>query len=130
METKRKFSRTYVQPNEIQFWFGITRSDMECDQVEYDCDGNGTFKLPGTAVGDLAVRAPKSQPNRHGHLKFYRKGKSWRAYPAVENLMAFYQPTHEQIEKRAYEIYEQRGRADGHADDDWAQAERELRGER
>ena len=32
-----------------------------------------------------------------------------------------------QIAKRAYEIYEQRDRKDGQADDDWKQAEREIR---
>ena len=30
------------------------------------------------------------------------------------------------IERRAYEIYESRGRVDGHDVDDWLQAEREL----
>lgn len=32
----------------------------------------------------------------------------------------------EEIERRAYEIYEQRGREDGHALDDWLMAEREC----
>jgi magnesium-transporting ATPase (P-type) len=32
-----------------------------------------------------------------------------------------------QIARRAYELYEGRGRTDGHAGQDWAQAERELR---
>jgi len=32
-----------------------------------------------------------------------------------------------QIATRAYELYEQRGRQDGRADDDWGQAEREIR---
>jgi len=32
-----------------------------------------------------------------------------------------------QIASRAYELYEQRGRRDGHADQDWLQAEREIR---
>jgi len=32
----------------------------------------------------------------------------------------------EQIAKRAYELYEQRGRQDGFADQDWEQAEREI----
>lgn len=33
----------------------------------------------------------------------------------------------EEIAMRAYELYEQRGGEDGHAWDDWFQAERELR---
>ena len=32
----------------------------------------------------------------------------------------------ERIARRAYEIYESRGRADGHADDDWFQAAAEY----
>jgi hypothetical protein len=35
---------------------------------------------------------------------------------------------HEEIEHRAYALYEQRGRQDGHDWDDWFQAEREIRG--
>jgi hypothetical protein len=32
-----------------------------------------------------------------------------------------------QIATRAYELYEQRGRGEGHASQDWGQAEREIR---
>ena len=35
-------------------------------------------------------------------------------------------PTAEQIEKRAYELYLERGSEDGHALEDWLAAEREL----
>jgi DUF2934 family protein len=34
----------------------------------------------------------------------------------------------EDIERRAYELYEQRGREEGHDWDDWLQAEREMLG--
>jgi len=37
-------------------------------------------------------------------------------------------PTQEEIATRAYELYVQRGCADGHAEEDWAQAQRELTG--
>jgi hypothetical protein len=36
----------------------------------------------------------------------------------------------EKIRLRAYELYEQRGRIDGHALDDWLQAEGEILGKR
>jgi hypothetical protein len=36
-------------------------------------------------------------------------------------------PTHEQIARRAYEIFLARGGAPGHHEEDWLQAERELR---
>jgi hypothetical protein len=37
-------------------------------------------------------------------------------------------PIEQQIQQRAYELYEQRGRTDGHDLDDWLQAEREVKG--
>jgi hypothetical protein len=37
-------------------------------------------------------------------------------------------PTKQQIRQRAYELYERRGRTDGHDLDDWLQAEREIKG--
>jgi len=37
--------------------------------------------------------------------------------------------THDEIARRAYEIFEQRGREHGHDLDDWLRAERELRGD-
>ena len=33
----------------------------------------------------------------------------------------------DKIRQRAYELYEKRGRRDGHHEDDWLQAEEELR---
>ncbi len=38
-------------------------------------------------------------------------------------------PSEEEIRRRAHELYEERGREPGHEHEDWAQAERELRGE-
>jgi DUF2934 family protein len=37
-------------------------------------------------------------------------------------------PIEQQIRQHAYELYDQRGRADGHELDDWLQAEREIKG--
>ena len=37
-----------------------------------------------------------------------------------------HRPTHQQIERRAYEIWLRRGKGDGNAAVDWLQAEREL----
>jgi hypothetical protein len=36
--------------------------------------------------------------------------------------------TEDEIRRRAYELYEQRGRADGYELDDWVQAEEEVLG--
>ena len=41
-------------------------------------------------------------------------------------LDASFQGIEERIRLRAYELYEQRGRRDGHALEDWLQAEAEL----
>ncbi len=37
-------------------------------------------------------------------------------------------PIEQQIQQRAYELYEQRGRTDGHDIEDWLQAEHEVKG--
>ena len=37
-------------------------------------------------------------------------------------------PIERQIQRRAYELYEQRGRREGHDLDDWLQAEYEIKG--
>jgi hypothetical protein len=48
----------------------------------------------------------------------------WRVPNAVAKKPIDVTP---QIAKRAYELYEQRGRQDGRAVEDWKQAEREIR---
>ncbi len=48
----------------------------------------------------------------------------WRGPDAVARTPVDVTP---QIARRAYELYEQRGRYDGQADQDWLQAEREIR---
>jgi len=44
----------------------------------------------------------------------------------TESISAF--DAQEQIRRRAYELYEQRGKQDGLADQDWFQAEAEIVG--
>ena len=48
----------------------------------------------------------------------------WRVVDAVAEKPVDVTP---QIAKRAYELYEQRGRQQGRAVEDWEQAEREIR---
>jgi hypothetical protein len=39
-------------------------------------------------------------------------------------------PSQDEIERRAYQIFLERGGSDGHAEEDWLQAEYELRQEK
>ena len=39
-------------------------------------------------------------------------------------------PSYDEIAQRAYELFQRRGREPGHEQDDWLQAERDLREER
>jgi hypothetical protein len=50
-------------------------------------------------------------------------GPSFRMPPKIEQAV----PTQKQIEARAYELYLQRGREDGHDSEDWLIAEKELK---
>lgn len=45
---------------------------------------------------------------------------------ATKQTVAFTADLQEQIRRRAYELYEQRGREDGRDLDDWLQAESEV----
>ena len=56
----------------------------------------------------------KSQPST-AHVEVDQSGETLRA-----------RPTQQEVAVRAYHIYLERGDAEGNADDDWLQAEREL----
>jgi hypothetical protein len=45
----------------------------------------------------------------------------------IKTQIAAHANTDEQIRPRAYQLYEQRGKVDGHELEDWLQAEAELR---
>ena len=49
-----------------------------------------------------------------------------RATKQTESLVEVLSKLDEHIRLRAYELYEQRGRQDGHALDDWLQAEADV----
>ena len=48
------------------------------------------------------------------------------AVPPLGAAMAHSQPLEEQIRARAYQLYEQHGKTEGHEMEDWLQAEAEL----
>jgi len=53
--------------------------------------------------------------------------KAGRQTPTEKRAKSSPQPTREDIERRAYEIYLERGGTEGCEMEDWLQAERELR---
>lgn len=75
---------------------------------------------------DIGQAASADLPN--GHATLYRPGELERLVADLE--MRLRDATHEEIARRAYEIFEQRGRVHGRDLDDWLQAERELRAKR
>lgn len=101
----------------------------------------------GTVVLEPATRSARTRPTpTRGEPRTVREPRPARrdnrrgvileALPALPILNtqaaahtdpARREPTREEIQLRAYEIYLARGRADGHDLDDWLQAERELR---
>jgi len=46
--------------------------------------------------------------------------------PIASNPPGFFREAQEQIRQRAYELYEARGKGDGHDLEDWLQAEAEI----
>ena len=59
--------------------------------------------------------------------KIMNRHKKTRKDATTDQAEPKYQPTFEQIQLHAYEIYFQRGRQDGLDLDDWFQVERELK---
>jgi hypothetical protein len=74
---------------------------------------------------DIGQAASADLP--HGHVALYRPGELEQLVADLETRAR--NAIHDEIARRAYEIFEQRGRVHGHDLDDWLQAERELRGE-
>jgi hypothetical protein len=67
------------------------------------------------ARSEPKVNAPQKQPVPSAPAPGQAAGRN-----AVRAL------SHEQVARRAFELYEARGRQPGHALEDWLQAEREL----
>ncbi len=66
-------------------------------------------------------------PQRGGHLSPAMTLEEWKIL--FRRMDANFDDLQERTRLRAYELYEQRGRIDGHALDDWLQAQAELTAE-
>ena len=64
--------------------------------------------------------------HRAGHLAPILSLDEWKKL--FRQLGASFEDPQQKIRERAYQIYEQRGRLDGHAVEDWLQAEAEVAG--
>lgn len=78
------------------------------------------------AVDDAVQKAPRAPRGKQPRRDSAADGPqhTGTAAPPAEPL------THAAISRRAYERWETRGRAEGSPEDDWFEAERELRRER
>jgi hypothetical protein len=66
----------------------------------------------------------RTQSNKASHTPSQQVQESSARNAATSNRTS---PTHEQIARRAYEIFCARGGTHGNPQDDWFQAERELK---
>jgi len=66
----------------------------------------------------------QSNTQRGGQFPPLLRLEEWKAL--FRQLDASFDEEEERIRRRAYELYEQRGKREGHALDDWLQAEAEL----
>ena len=66
----------------------------------------------------------RTQSNKTSHTPTQQVPESSARNTATANRS---HPTHEQIARRAYELFLARGANHGHHEDDWHQAERELK---
>jgi len=79
--------------------------------------GNWGWRLQAGALTDKLAQRLRSLTMEYGRLM---NGNTVPSAKFPEHDLA------PQIAKRAYELYERRGRQNGHSDQDWLQAEREI----
>ena len=75
-----------------------------------------------------STNAEKPRAKRDATAKASTRGSRKRADP-LSAVLADAPPTREQIAVRAYELFSRGGYEDGHSEDHWLQAERELKRE-
>ena len=63
-------------------------------------------------------------PHRAGHLAPILSAEEWKKL--FRQAGAMFEEPQQRIRERAYQLYEQRGRCEGHALEDWLQAEAEI----
>lgn len=80
-----------------------------------------------TASNGSSVKAARSRSNGQKAASVGAADTSLSTNPPV---VAAYQPSTEEIARRAYEIYEREGRLDGRDLENWHRAEAELIAER
>jgi hypothetical protein len=83
----------------------------------------GGLIAPDKHWKEIAEAASASLPS--GHVAFYRGGELESLVAALESHA---RAIREQIARRAFEFFDERGRLHGHDLDDWLRAEREIRG--
>jgi hypothetical protein len=94
-------------------------SEREKQQLHVSLKKVGLLPAQRLAGGTRLIKEPHlGQQNMHKKAQ-----KDLRTNQAEPH----YEPTVEQIQVRAYEIYIQRGRTDGFDLNDWLQAEKELK---
>ncbi|SEK42215.1 Protein of unknown function [Stigmatella aurantiaca] len=72
-----------------------------------------------------ASNSPSKEPQKAAPKEALKEAPKAAATPAPEPVRSA--PTEEQIARRAYEIYQARGGEHGSNEQDWYQAERELK---
>jgi hypothetical protein len=134
-ELQYRIDHTYANdPSGKQYSFTVTRAVRLGTRLAND-ENYDPFLL---VLGDIETGKQQILPTfwSHGQGNTQRSGQfppllsleEWKTL--FSRLDAGFREIEERIRLRAYELYEQRGRRDGHAVDDWLQAEAELRGQK
>ena len=83
----------------------------------------------------MAKKRTKADRLQHNVERLARRDEAWRERSAISDQRSGPNRTisdpaqlEEQVRLRAYELYEARGRENGHELEDWLQAEAEIRG--
>ena len=93
------------------------------EELRHDVELREEKRLEGERIERQIVNQGLDTGTHSSSHRGVNWGPSYRLRPEFEHPS----PTRDQIEVRAYELYLERGRGDGHDVEDWLSAEKELK---
>lgn len=134
MPTKKKTGKSDAGSRKVSASKGASKTGpVEAGQASAGDSSRATKpseKGSATAASKRArsANAGKPSPEQDATAKASTSGARRRMDP-VSAVFSDAPPTHEQIAARAYELFAKSGYQDGHSEEHWLQAERELQRE-
>lgn len=118
LSADHRWARNYLR--KVKLWTHKLNRHKTKPAIDYPVMQRPEYE-PGLSMKSVHHNQPPRQPKESITMKLTQS--ETELYQANQRTESSYR---QQIEVRAYELFEQRGREDGHELDDWLQAESEI----